>query len=54
MSNVFIKNGNFIAFTTLHEGFTRFVPADFLLDNVVIFLGELMHPLFERFDIFLS
>ena len=54
MSNVFVKNRNFIGFAALHEGFTRFVPADFLLDNIVVFLGELMHTFFERVDIFLS
>ncbi len=43
MGNVFIKNRNFIAFAAFHEGFTRFMPAHFLLDNVVVFLGELMH-----------
>ena len=54
MSNVFIKNRDFIALATLHKGFTRFVPADFLLNNVVVFLGELMHTFFERVDIFLG
>ena len=52
MGNVFIKNRNFIAFAAFHEGFTRFMPAHFLLDNVVVFLGELMHTFFERVDIF--
>ena len=37
MGNVFIKNRNFIAFAAFHEGFTRFMPAHFLLDNVVVF-----------------
>ena len=54
MGNVFIKNRNFIAFAAFHEGFTRFMPAHFLLDNVVVFLGELMHTFFERVDIFLG
>ena len=54
MSNVFVKNRNFIAFAALHEGFTRFVPAHFLLDDIVVFLGELMHTFFERVDIFLG
>ena len=54
MSNVFIKNRDFIALAALHKGFTRFVPADFLLNNVVVFLGELMHAFFERVDIFLG
>jgi hypothetical protein len=31
MGNVFIKNGDFVALATLHEGFTRFVPAHFFL-----------------------
>ena len=54
MRNVFIKNGDFIALAALHEGFTRFVPADFFLNDVVVFLGELVHTFFERVDIFLG
>ena len=54
MGDIFIKNGNFISLATLHKGFTRFVPADFLLDDVIILLGELMHTFFERVDIFLG
>ncbi len=54
MADVFVKNRNFIGFAALHEGFTRFVPADFLLDDIVVFLGELVHTFFERVDVFLS
>ena len=54
MGNVFIKNGDFIGLATLHEGFTRFVPADFLLNDIVVFLSELVHPLLERVDVFLG
>ena len=53
MSDVFIKNRDFIALAALHEGFTRFMPADFLLDDVIVRFGELMHTFFERVDIFL-
>ena len=54
MRDVFIKNRDFIALATLHEGFTRFVPADFLLNDVIVSFGELVHTFFERVDIFLS
>lgn len=54
MGDIFIKNSDFVSLAALHEGFARVMPAHLFLDNVVIFLGELMHPLFERFDIFLS
>ncbi|MPN51689.1 hypothetical protein SDC9_199338 [bioreactor metagenome] len=54
MGNVFIKNGDFIGLATLHEGFTRFVPADFLLNDIVVFLSELVHPLLKRVDVFLG
>ena len=54
MSNVLVKNSDFIVFATLHEGFTRFVPADSLLDDVVVALSQLVHTLFEGFDIFLG
>ena len=54
MSNVLIKNRDFIALATLHEGFTRFVPADFLLNDVIVGFGELVHTFLERVDIFLG
>ncbi|MNB98001.1 hypothetical protein D3C75_452430 [compost metagenome] len=54
MRDIFIKNSDFVAFATLHEGFTRFVPAHFLLDDVVVALSKLVHPFFKRFDIFLG
>ncbi|MNT66329.1 hypothetical protein D3C72_2043890 [compost metagenome] len=54
MRDVLIKNRNFIVLATLHEGFTRFVPADFFLDDIVVGLGELVHTFFERVDIFLG
>ena len=54
MRNVFVKNRDLIALAALHEGFTRFVPADFLLDDVIVRFGELVHTFFERVDIFLS
>ncbi len=54
MSDVLVKNRDFIALATLHEGFTRFVPAHFLLDDIVVGFSELVHTLFERVDIFLG
>ncbi|MNO08781.1 hypothetical protein D3C81_2316170 [compost metagenome] len=54
MGNIFIKDRDFIGLATLHERFTRFVPADFLLNDIVVFLSELVHPLFERVDVFLG
>lgn len=52
MGDVFVKNGDFVALPTVGESFTRFMPADFLLNDVVVFLSKLMHPLLECFDIF--
>ncbi len=54
MGDVFVKNGDFVALPTVGESLTRFVPADFLLNDVVVFLSKLMHPLLECFDIFLG
>ncbi|VAL58884.1 Uncharacterised protein [Enterobacter kobei] len=54
MRDVLVKNRDFIALATLDEGFTRFVPADFLLDDVIVRFGELVHTFFERVDIFLG
>ncbi len=54
MRDVLIKNSNFIAFAARNKGFTRFVPADSLLDDVIVRFGELVHTLFERVNIFLS
>ncbi len=54
MSNVLVKNSDFVVFTTFHEGFTRFVPAHRLLNDVVVALSQLVHTLFEGFDIFLG
>ena len=54
MSNILIKDRHFIGLAALHEGFTRFMPADFFLDDVVVFLGKLVHTFFERIEVFLG
>ncbi|MNL41815.1 hypothetical protein D3C87_1642390 [compost metagenome] len=54
MRDVLIKDRNFIVLATLHKGLTRFVPADFFLDDIVVRLSELVHTFFERVDIFLG
>ena len=54
MADVLIKNSDFVAFTALNKGFARFIPAYFLLDNIVILFSQLMHTLFKLVDIFLS
>ena len=54
MGNIFVQDGDFIALAAFNKRFTRFVPANFLLNDVVVFLSKLMHPLLECFDIFLG
>ncbi len=54
MRDILIKDGDFVAFAAFDKGLTGFMPAHFFLDNIVVALGELVHPLFERVDIFLG
>ncbi|MNT67977.1 hypothetical protein D3C72_2061690 [compost metagenome] len=53
MADVLIQNRHFVVFTTRGKGVTGFLPANLLLDDVIIFVGQLMHPLFQQIQVFL-
>ncbi len=53
MADVLIQDRHFIDFAALSEGVTGFLPADLLLDDVVILIGQLVHPLFQQIQVFL-
>ncbi|CQR22371.1 Uncharacterised protein [Yersinia enterocolitica] len=52
-ADILIKNSHFIIFTTSSKSVTGFLPTDLFLDDVIIFIGQLMHPLFQQIQIFL-
>ncbi|CAH0286510.1 hypothetical protein SRABI106_03407 [Rahnella aquatilis] len=54
MTDVFIQNRHFVFFATACKGIARFLPADFLFNDVVILFSQFVHALFKQFDIFLS
>lgn len=53
MADVLIQDRHFVDFAALSEGVAGFLPADLLLDDVVILIGQLVHPLFQQIQVFL-
>ncbi|MNG75527.1 hypothetical protein D3C79_340310 [compost metagenome] len=53
MADIFIQNRHLVAFATGCEGVAGFLPAHCFLDDVIIFVGQFMHPLLQQIQIFL-
>ncbi|CAK8738613.1 hypothetical protein SODG_002216 [Sodalis praecaptivus] len=53
-ADIFVEDSHFIILAPRDKRIARLLPADFFLDNVVIFFGQFVHALFQPVEIVLG